>query len=126
MEIFVMTFRFSFISLIRVRIDYTGFDQFDSFNDIRFVQKFSDRVANAKTMIQLFKKRDNQAWKSNEIKLDPDAIKVSNEQLKSAQRVEDSIRTYFESTTEVRSCFYFSLFNIESKLNRFRPIGCVY
>ncbi|CAF0786525.1 unnamed protein product [Rotaria sp. Silwood1] len=86
--------------LIRLRVDYTGFDLFDSFNDIRFVQKFSDQVANPKTMINLYKKRENNISKSNEIKLDPDAIKVSNEQFQHAQRVEDSIQTYFESTTE--------------------------
>ncbi|CAF1075431.1 unnamed protein product [Adineta steineri] len=86
--------------LIRLRVDYTGFDLFDSFNDIRFVQKFSDQVANAKTMINLHKKRENNASKSNEIKLDPNAIKISNEQFKHAQRVEDSIQTYFESTAE--------------------------
>jgi hypothetical protein len=88
-------------SLIRLRVDYTGFDLFDSFNDIRFVQKFSDQVANPKTMINLYKKREQNLLKSNEIKLDPNAIKISNEQFKHAQRVEDSIQTYFESTTEV-------------------------
>ncbi len=90
-----------FHSLIRLRVDYTGFDLFDSFNDIRFVQKFSDQIANPKTMISLHKKREQNLLKSNEIKLDPDAIKISNEQFKHAQRVEDSIQTYFESTTEV-------------------------
>ncbi|CAF0729423.1 unnamed protein product [Adineta ricciae] len=86
--------------LIRLRVDYTGFDLFDSFNDIRFVQKFSDRVANAKTMINLHKKREQSLLKSHEIKLDPDAIKISNDQFKNAQRVEHSIQTYFDSTTE--------------------------
>lgn len=52
-------------------------------------------------MINLYKKRDNNLLKSKEIKLDPNAIKISNDQFKSAQRVEDSIQTYFESTTEV-------------------------
>jgi hypothetical protein len=87
--------------LIRLRVDYTGFDQFDSFNDIRFVQKFSEQVANPKTMIQMHKKRDQNAWKSNEIKLDPDAIKVSNEELNNVQRVEDSIQIYFDSAADV-------------------------
>jgi len=50
-------------------------------------------------MINLYKKREHNS-KSNEIKLDSDAIKISNEQFKHAQRVEDSIQTYFESTTE--------------------------
>lgn len=88
--------------MIRLRVDYTGFEQFDSFNDLRFVQKFSDRVANPKTMIQMRKKRDQNTWKSNEIKLDYDAIKISNDQLKNVQRVEDSIEVYFKSTSEVR------------------------
>jgi hypothetical protein len=56
-------------------------------------------------MIQLSKKRDHNAWKSNEIKLDADAIKISNEQLKHVQRVEDSIQLYFESTTDVERLF---------------------
>jgi len=90
-----------FNSLIRLRVDYTGFDLFDSFNDIRFVQKFSEQVANPKTMISLHKKREQNLFKANEIKLDPDAIKISNEQFQQAQRVEDSIQTYFESTNEV-------------------------
>lgn len=90
-------------SLIRLRVDYTGFDLFDSFNDIRFVQKFSDQVANPKTMISLHKKREQNILKSNEIKLDPDAIKISNEQFQQAQRVEDSIQRYFQSTTEVKT-----------------------
>lgn len=89
--------------LIRLRVDYTGFDLFDSFNDIRFVQKFADQVANPKTMITLHKKREQNLLKSREIKLDPDAIKISNEQFQQAQRVEDSIQAYFQSTTEVRS-----------------------
>ncbi len=93
--------RFLFNSLIRLRVDYTGFDLFDSFNDIRFVQKFSDQVANPKTMISLNKRREQKLLKSNEIKLDPNAIKISNEQFQHAQRVEDSIQTYFESATEV-------------------------
>ena len=92
---------FVYASLIRLRVDYTGFDLFDSFNDIRFVQKFSDQVANAKTMINLYKKRDYKTLKANEIKLDFDAIKISNEQLQHVQRVEDSIQTYFDSTTDV-------------------------
>ncbi|CAF1948597.1 unnamed protein product [Rotaria magnacalcarata] len=86
--------------LIRLRVDYTGFDLFDSFNDIRFVQKFSDQVANPKTMINLHKKRESNVFKANEIKLDPDAIKISNEQFHQAQRVEDSIQAYFESASE--------------------------
>ncbi|CAF3402548.1 unnamed protein product [Rotaria socialis] len=86
--------------LIRLRVDYTGFDIFDSFNDIRFVQKFSDQVANPKTMINLHKKRESNAFKTNEIKLDPNAIKISNEQFHQAQRVEDSIQAYFESASE--------------------------
>lgn len=94
-------------SLIRLRVDYTGFDLFDSFNDIRFVQKFSDQVANPKTMITLHKKRENSTLKSNEIKLDPDAIKISHDQFQQAQRVEDSIQTYFDSTTEVNIFFKF-------------------
>lgn len=52
-------------------------------------------------MINLYKKRDNALAKSNEIKLDPNAIKISNEQFQQAQRVEDSIQAYFESATEV-------------------------
>ena len=88
--------------LIRLRVDYTGFDLFDSFSDIRFVQKFSDQVANPKTMIALHKKREHTGLKSNEIKLDPNAIKISNEQFQQAQRVEDSIQTYFETANEVR------------------------
>ena len=95
-------------SLIRLRIDYTGFDLFDSFNDIRFVQRFSDQVANPKTMINLFKKRDHSALKSNEIKLDSDAIRISSEQFQHAQRVEDSIQAYFESTAEVEFLINFS------------------
>jgi hypothetical protein len=54
-------------------------------------------------MINLHKKRINNTSKSNEIKLDVDAIKISNEQFKQAQRVEDSIQTYFESATEVNT-----------------------
>jgi hypothetical protein len=88
--------------LIRLRVDYTGFDLFDSFSDIRFVQKFSEQVANPKTMISLHKKREHSGLKSNEIKLDPNAIKISNEQFQQAQRVEDSIQTYFETANEVR------------------------
>jgi len=53
-------------------------------------------------MINLYKKREHSLLKSNEIKLDPDAIKISNEQFQHAQRVEDSIQTYFQSTTEVK------------------------
>ena len=54
----------------------------------------------------IHKKRDQKLSKSNEIKLDPDAIKISNEQFQQAQRVEDSIQTYFQSATEViLSCF---------------------
>ncbi len=52
-------------------------------------------------MISLNKRREQKLLKSNEIKLDPNAIKISNEQFQHAQRVEDSIQTYFESTTEV-------------------------
>lgn len=96
-------------SLIRLRVDYTGFDLFDSFNDIRFVQKFSDQVANPKTMITLHKKRENSTLKSNEIKLDPDAIKISHDQFQQAQRVEDSIQTYFDSTTEVNIFLKFKI-----------------
>lgn len=59
-------------------------------------------MANPKTMIQMRKKRDQNTWKSNEIKLDYDAIKISNDQLKNVQRVEDSIELYFKSTSEVR------------------------
>lgn len=106
-----ISFEFLFDSLIRLRVDYTGFDLFDSFNDIRFVQKFSEQVANAKTMINLHKKREQNLLKSKEIKLDPNAIKISNEQFQQAQRVEDSIQAYFESTTEVnkKKQEYFSL-----------------
>ena len=89
--------------LIRLRVDYTGFDLFDSFNDIRFVQKFADQVANPKTMITLQKKREQNPLKSREIKLDADAIKISNEQFQQAQRVEDSIQAYFQSANEVPS-----------------------
>ncbi|CAF1301739.1 unnamed protein product, partial [Didymodactylos carnosus] len=85
--------------LIRLRIDYTGFDLFDSFNDLRFVQKFADKVANPRTMINLYKKREAQS-KSSEIKLDPEAIKISNDSLQQVQRVEDSVLTYFQSTDE--------------------------
>ena len=102
--------------LIRLRVDYTGFDLFDSFNDIRFVQKFADQVANPKTMITLQKKREQNLVKSREIKLDPEAIKISNEQFQQAQRVEDSIQAYFQSATEVlfslisiSVCFFFAL-----------------
>lgn len=52
-------------------------------------------------MITMHKKRDQQAWKSNEIKLDPDAIRVSNDQLQKSQRVEDSIEAYFQTANEV-------------------------
>jgi hypothetical protein len=65
------------------------------------VQKFSEQVANPKTLINLYKKRDYKTLKANEIKLDFDAIKISNEQLQHVQRVEDSIQTYFDSTTDV-------------------------
>jgi hypothetical protein len=54
-------------------------------------------------MINLHKKREQNLSKSNEIKLDPNAIQISNEQFKHAQRVEDSIQTYFESATEVNT-----------------------
>jgi hypothetical protein len=60
-------------------------------------------------MINLHKKRINNTSKSNEIKLDVDAIKISNEQFKQAQRVEDSIQTYFESATDVKDYIQISL-----------------
>ncbi|KAK3579518.1 hypothetical protein CHS0354_028347 [Potamilus streckersoni] len=76
--------------LIRLRVDYSG--GFESFSTYRFGQKFVDRVANPKDLIQFQRKRTISKKESKEDLEELKGIKVEN---LDTSRVEDMVKDYF-------------------------------
>ncbi|KAL3876816.1 hypothetical protein ACJMK2_034610 [Sinanodonta woodiana] len=76
--------------LIRLRVDYSG--GFEPFNLNRFGQKFVDRVANPKDLIQFHKKKTISKKESKEDLEELKGIRVEN---LDTSRVEDMVKDYF-------------------------------
>ncbi|XP_066508525.1 double-strand break repair protein MRE11-like [Hoplias malabaricus] len=79
--------------LIRLRIDYSG--GFESFNTVRFSQKFVDRVANPKDIIHFARHRETKGTKEEAIDFDALLSRPSSEVLQ--LRVEDLVQEYFQT-----------------------------
>lgn len=80
--------------LIRLRIDYSG--GFEPFSAHRFGQKFIDKVANPKEMLQ-FQRKKVIATKSDS-KDDKDALAAIRAENLDTSRVEDMVKDYFNSS----------------------------
>ncbi|KAK3513880.1 hypothetical protein QTP70_032870 [Hemibagrus guttatus] len=74
--------------LIRLRVDYSG--GFESFNTMRFSQKFVDRVANPKDILHFVRHRERES-----IDFDLLLSRPSSEVLQ--LRVEDLVKEYFQT-----------------------------
>ncbi|XP_033738738.1 double-strand break repair protein MRE11-like [Pecten maximus] len=80
--------------LIRLRIDYSG--GFEPFSAHRFGQKFIDKVANPKDMVQ-FQRKKVISTKSDS-KDDKDALEAIKADTLDTSRVEDMVKDYFSSS----------------------------
>ncbi|KAG7319404.1 hypothetical protein KOW79_016547 [Hemibagrus wyckioides] len=80
--------------LIRLRVDYSG--GFESFNTMRFSQKFVDRVANPKDILHFIRHRESKDdVKGESIDFDLLLSRPSSEVLQ--LRVEDLVKEYFQT-----------------------------
>ncbi len=86
--------------LVRLKCDYTGFE---TINENRFAQKFIDKVANPRSILQFYKKAGEAV--AGESALDSEAAKVlhmhgGGEQLEYG-KVQDIVHKYFKVAEEV-------------------------
>uniref|UniRef100_A0A8C4NED6 Double-strand break repair protein MRE11 n=1 Tax=Eptatretus burgeri TaxID=7764 RepID=A0A8C4NED6_EPTBU len=83
------------LPLIRLRVDYSG--GFEPFNSLRFSQRFVERVANPKDVIHFFRNRELKPGKES-MDFGADIHQVSHGD--TAQRVEDLVKSYFETVEQ--------------------------
>lgn len=81
--------------LIRLKVDYTDYDMI---NENRFAQKFFDRVANAKNILNFYRKQNEDRV---DITLDPKASKYLGAKNTEHVKVEDLVLKYFKEADDV-------------------------